>query len=106
MYTQELTGWVRIIARAIDDLLFDFLPYAFNHYFLEMPVSALIAILVIMSAFVVYVTLLPTQRGDVANIGVVMIFNAMVKAAKGLAVLAFYGSLIGLFTFAVLRMLP
>jgi|GEM_PF-3582376 len=106
MLTQDLTGWVRILARAADELLFRHLPYAFNHYILEMPVSVLIALLVIMSAVVVYVTLIPTQRGDVANIGVVMLFNAAVKAVKGLAVLAFYGSLIGLFAFAVMRMLP
>ena len=106
MFAGDLTSWVGIIVRGIDDLLFEFLPYAFNHYVVEMPISAIIAVLVLLSGIVVYVTLLPTQRGDVANIGVIMVLNAAVKATKGLAILAFYGSLIGLFGFAIMRMLP
>lgn len=106
MDAQDLTGWVRLAVKAIDEFLFDFLPHAYNRYFAELPLSVVFGLLVLGTGVVVYVSLLPTQRGDVANIGIVMVGNAIAKAAKGLAVLAFYGSLVGLFAFAVMRMLP
>jgi len=106
MDAQDLTGWVRVLAKAVDEFLFDLLPHAYSRYFGELPLTVIFGLLVLGTGVVVYVSLLPTQRGDIANIGVVMVFNAIGKAIKGLAVLAFYGSVVGLFAFAVMRMLP
>ena len=106
MSWSDITERTGTMARAADDLLFELLPRAANAYMMELPISVIVVGLVLVSALVVYGTLLPIRKGDVSNVGVVLLFNAAVKATKGLCILGFYGSAIGLIIFGVMRAMP
>lgn len=102
----DTTNWSGAIARAIDDLLFGQAPSLFGRYLMSAPTPALIALLVLVSGVVVYMTLWPTQKGDVANVGIVLVYNMAVKAVTGICILAFYGSVFGLMAIGIMRLLP
>ena len=106
MSMQDITNWLAVILRVFDDVVFKHAPLIFDRYLLEAPWPLLAAGVVLFGAAVVYLTLLPTRDGDTTNVGIVMAFNAVGRAATGLCVLAFYGSIVALFAIAIMRMLP
>ena len=106
MSLHEISNWVRMIAKAFDTFVFEVAPAILNDYILEMPPTVLIPALVLLSAIVVFLTMLPMREGDSVNAGVNMVCNAAAKAATGVCILAFYGSMITLVLFAIMRWTP
>lgn len=99
----DLVEGMRLIIGVIDDLLFEQLPYLADRYITQLPLWAVGGTLTLLVAGVVFLTLAPTKRGDMANVGVTMVANFAVKASKGLFTLGFYGSILLVFTIIVMR---
>lgn len=103
MSWKDLTDAARIIIDIVDELLFEIVPYAFDKYITEIPIWILLAVMTLISAATIYLTLAPTRRGDMSNVGMIMLMNAAAKASRGLFVLGFYGSIFMVFAIVVLR---
>lgn len=106
MSLPNVIDWLRAILAGIDELVFDEGPRFVGRYAGELPMPVIVAGFIVASGAVVYLTLWPTQKGDVSNVGVVMVYNAAVKAVTGLCVLAFYGSVFALMAIGIMRLLP
>ncbi len=100
---QDVSDWVRMIAKAADAFVFEVAPRVLDDYVLALPATVLVPGLIFLSALLVFLTMLPMRQGDSVNAGFNMVANAAGKAATGLCVLAFYGALIMLFLFAIMR---
>lgn len=92
-----------MVAKAVDAFIFDVAPRLLDDYILQLPATVLVPGLIFLSALLVFLTMLPMRKGDSVNAGVNMVLNATTKAATGLCVLAFYGSLVTLVMFAIMR---
>lgn len=99
----DLIEGARIIIGVIDDLLFEQLPYLVDRYITQLPLWAVAISLTIVVAGVVFITLAPTRRGDMANSGVSMVANMAVKASRGIFTLGFYGSIMMVFAIICMR---
>ena len=106
MSLNEVSEWVRMFAKAFDAVLFEVAPRVLNDYLLELPATILVPGLILLSAIIVFLTMLPMRQGDSVNAGVNMVINATTKAATGVCILAFYGSLVTLVLFAIMRWTP
>lgn len=99
----DLVEGLRIIIGVIDDLLFEQLPFIVDRYMTQLPLWAVGMTLTVLVGAVVFMTLAPTKRGDMANVGVTMVAGFAIKASKGLFTLGFYGSILLVFTIVIMR---
>lgn len=99
----DLIEGMRLIIGVIDDLLFEQLPFLIDRYITQLPIWAVGMTLTVLVAAVIFMTLVPTKRGDMANVGVTMVTSFAVKASKGLFTLGFYGSILLVFTIVIMR---
>lgn len=103
MSWKEMTDGAKIVVDVLDEIVFEALPYAFDEYFLALPIWVIVAVLIIVCAIIVRLSLAPTRRGDFANVGTTMVVNAAGKASRGLFVIGFYGSILTVFVTVILR---
>lgn len=103
MYWKDMTEGARIIIGILDELLFEMFPLAVERFVEYVPIWALVLMLVPVCGLIVYLTLAPTRRGDVSNVGATMLVNAASKASRGLFVIGFYGSILLAFAAVILR---